>query len=360
MKYVIDIPNQNLAGAQANLSVAGYCFNFQLKPLCEPKKPELVYFRTPQHKDTAFETMYFGGIPIVRDPTFETDPPVPGFYVGDTWETVGGDRVRIIARHSDGEFEVSVVHRRQNFDPKDERRGTRVGSSFIVTKYGRVKPGHLAPPSSMGLCRKVASLASEASGGLLNKHRAPVGKSATMMFMDELANHSYAVEVDVPTPWTRTGIQKEIHAATRAYVTREELDKFRASLRDETYQIAAQLVRESDEMANTKLVLKDEMNKAIADALKAYDAAKVKLFVGKTYVTRNGSQVEVDTIAAHDGHTTGHITRGGTSKHCFKCTVGFRKDGKFAGDFRSSRFDDARWDTEHPLDIMHEVLNASH
>lgn len=351
MKYVIDIPNQNLAGAQANLSVAGYHFNFTLKPLCEPKKPGLVYFRTPQHRES-WMGLHFGGIPLVTEPAFEFAPDPSAFYVGDTWETVGGDRVRIIARHSDGEFEVSVVHRAQNFDPRDERRGTRVGSSFIVTKFGKVKQGHLAPPSSLSLCRKVASLASDYAYEV--KPNRPVGKSASITIMDDV--------VDPATAWTRTAIQKEIHAATRAFVSREELDRAMDNMQGVLLvalrgEIQAEIKKglAYDHERATKVV-----NGLIDEKLKAYDAAKVKLFVGKTYVTRNGSQVEVEQIAATDGHTTGRITRGGTSKHGFKVTVGFRKDGKFAGDFRSSRFDDARWDLEHPLDIMYEVINVAH
>jgi hypothetical protein len=75
--------------------------------------------------------------------------------IGSEWTTLDGWRVKVIARHTDGDCEVTVLAAgggtHAGVSAQDERRGIRVGSSYIVDKWGKVKPGHLAPPAGMNL-----------------------------------------------------------------------------------------------------------------------------------------------------------------------------------------------------------------
>lgn len=273
--------------------------------------------------------IYFEGIPLVTNPTFDNlDILDDAFRVGDVWRTAGFNEVQVIARHADGDFEVTVKVMRQFFHPSDERRGTRVGSSYIVDRNGKVKRGHLAPPQDMNLNHPVPKV---------------TGKSAHTMVMDEtpqmavfskLSGQSFAAEVKVgPNP----------AEVALAHAMGFDVPKTPAKvgwLRDAIFDVASKQVDAMQSVLTT--AMRGEMDAKITNALKAYHDQQPKFSVGKTYVTRNGSQVEVVKIA--DNLITGKIVRGGDSHH------------KWGGGYAWFLTGRKNQNSTGQMDLIHEVL----
>jgi hypothetical protein len=279
----------------------------------------------------------YHGIPLKYDPVFDnldTAPyakPKPAvnparYRIGGEWLTKHGARVKIINQHSDLDYEVTVLKAAFTPEKGDETRGLREGSSYMVDSWGKVKPGALAPGWGMDLAKDVDAV-----------------KSDTHQLRDAGYDVAQSVNSD-----TRI---RDVLGVHLRFATASSDDTKIGWLRDLMHEIA------KVEIAKDIAAVRADVRKEIDQAIKAYDASRLKILVGKTYVTRNGSQIQVEQIA-RDGHVTGRITRGGTASHGFKAAVGFRKDGKFAGDHRqlAGTDDHAAWNTEHPLDIQHEVL----
>lgn len=332
MKYIIDLPHDSLDGTAVEIQY---------------DRPGSTHFLSALvFKSPVFN---FEGVPIYMDPAFST---TPNFEIGVDYYTVDSSIARPIARHADGDYEVTVIKAPLLVLTKDcETRGVRAGSSYIVDKFGRVKPGHLAPPAGMSLKEKVHPV---------------IGKPALQTFIDDVM--AARIRASKPEPEKTVHFKGTPvftiaqHAAIMEWIVNGVRALAEAKMVDTARKVAKEELNVSwhEPRARVdKFIAESEshIKKIVDEKLKAYDEQKPKLFVGKTYVTRNGSQVKIEHISTADGHASGHITRGGTVQHGFKTDVGFRKDGKFAGDDRQNRPDGAmNWICTHPLDIMHEVL----
>lgn len=313
MKYEIDIPVILTDNYPATVQVGKFIYHLGLKAApvapkpCTGKRAHSYVADDIAGHDKCYAMnpdMWYQGIPLKFDPLFmgldDANPDLwskpaanPARYrIGGEWLTKNGSHVRVINQHTDLDYEVTVVKAAYTPEKGDESRGTRAGSSYIVDSWGKVKRGALAPGFGMDLAKEVETTVQV--GKSVSFHGTPVFS---------VAQHAAI------TTWIAEAVR-----ASRAEVA-TDLAAVRADIRPE-----------------------------IDQAIKAYDASRLKVLVGKTYVTRNGSQVKI-VRQAHDGSTNGQITRGGTARHGFKAEVFHDREGKSSALTGDSQ-----------LDLMHEVI----
>lgn len=316
MKYTVDLPHDLPNGTSVRIQYGAH------------------FLGVPVFKGSTFN---FEGIPIYANPSFTPRDPFKDaklFAVGADYHTANGCTVRPIARHADGDYEVTVIKMALVLSEKCEQRGMRVGSSYVVDKFGEVKPGHLAPPSSMSLKEKVHKFTDE----MIAWGQGAFSKTDGAAIQDE------PNRVRGPTPerdpisieFVRAADVMNVNTAKKGWL----LDLITEIAKKEVCQLAKDVAQ-----------VRADIRPEIDAALKKYDAQRLKLFVGKTYVTRNGSQVKLTERGAgiRDGLIYGEVVRGGTVERGFKDRVDFLEhNGEFASAPTKTK--------DHPLDILHEVL----
>lgn len=270
---------------------------------------DLVIIRTPRSDETQIVVPERGFVPL-----FPVCPPV----LGESYQTACEAQVRVISLHDDGDAEVTVVKDSPVLHPnaKPETRGVRVGSSYIVDKFGAVKPGHCAPPLDMDLMKRLYIGTDHSRPGSdttdTTKVQYPPAYDDTKV-RKELVQLLSAHKVEV------AGVFDELQTSLRTYVKKE--------LEAATEELNQNHARRTKELADIVKVRDDDEDKYITNVVEGIVRTHVigVTRTGDVWSTPNGSWVKI-ICKHHDGSLTGKVIRGGSV--LFGCEQTFAYDQK--------------------------------